>query len=173
MGSVLFQATVACFKVSELPFDDPERMLDFGPNLGFDRFDPTNLLVIRRIGQHFALAGPNGDPPAYHLRFLFHTFVHVCQVCIAKDIDFLAVQQLIGHRDICHIGGGASHVMHQAGWASTPYGLSCRSTTDCPSWFDACPDRVHSGRSCWDWARGSGWQMMFCVNISPLSDKCW
>ena len=114
---VLGQATEARLHITELALDHPERVFDLRPYLRLGFFDlALGFVQNTALAQFLVAAAPGGYLPDDLATFMLRALLHSGITGIGTDYVFVAVQQLIDLRDICHIGRRA----HRPDSSSTP-----------------------------------------------------
>lgn len=93
LRGVLDQSTVAHVHMPEPGFEDSGRMLDLGPDAGFQAFELLGQFVDQSaLVQFAALARAHDDVPA-HASLDVGALVHPLAAGVCPDMGFLAVQQ--------------------------------------------------------------------------------
>ncbi|SPC23932.1 conserved hypothetical protein [Cupriavidus taiwanensis] len=113
LRGVLPQPSIADLGVAELPLDDPERMLDLGPDARLDSLD-----LIDERAKWFALvqdatfAWLHRYVPV-HARPRVRTLLHALIARIAERVGFLSMQQAVALNHVVDLARRAPHRVHQ------------------------------------------------------------
>ena len=102
----------------KLAFDHAKRVFNFGPYLRFRIFNlaphTTNQTLFSVL---FIAAWPGGNRPDHPTILMLGTLVHAGVTGIARDVSFLAMQQLIDLSHVRHIRRRTHYAMHQTGFS--------------------------------------------------------
>ena len=108
---IFLQPPIASFAIAEDSLDGEKRMLDFGPDTGFQSLNPMQQTVLGELG---AASETHGDLPVDRVVLVFFALLSACRSCVSPDSFLVTVQQLIRHGNVTDIGRSRRHTMHQA-----------------------------------------------------------
>lgn len=93
-------------------------MLNLGPDLGFRVFDFAAHATDQALFCMLLIAaGSRCDRPDHLAMLMLRTLLHAGVTGIARDVSFLAMQQLIDLSHVRHIRRRTHYAMHQTGFS--------------------------------------------------------